>query len=266
MGLAATLTKARALFVHAFAIMTEYRAEIVIWMISGSLPLIMMAIWMGLADEGPVGGYSAADFASYFLMVFFVRQMTTVWVVWDLDREIRLGELSPKLLRPLDPFWQHATYNLAEKMLRLPILAGPLLLGFWLTGARLEVPLASALSFVLALAGAWLIRFNQQYGFGLLAFWTDQAVALENVWFALYFTFAGGLAPLALYPEAIRRVLPYTPFPYTIDFPVQVALGRVEGAALWGGLAAQAAWVLAFVALRTVLWRYGLRRYGAVGA
>jgi hypothetical protein len=28
-------------------------------MISGSLPLVMMAMWIGLAADGPVGGYGA---------------------------------------------------------------------------------------------------------------------------------------------------------------------------------------------------------------
>jgi ABC-2 type transport system permease protein len=254
------------LFVNAFAQMTEYRAEIVIWMIGGSLPLIMMLIWMGLAEAGPVGGYGPADFAAYFLLVFFVRQMTAVWVVWDLDREIRLGELSPKLLRPLDPYWGHVAANLAEKVLRFPLTLLPVVFGLWLAGARLELDLGTLMAFFLALAGAWLIRFNQQYSFGLVAFWKDQAVALEQVWFALYFAFAGTLAPLDLFPEGLQRFLVWTPFPYMLDFPARILLGSVTGAALWQGLAAQGAWALLFVLLRLVLWRKGLERYGAVGA
>lgn len=260
------LRKLRALFARSFALMTEYRAEIIIWMLSGSLPLIMMFIWIGLAEDGPVGGYGAADFAAYFLTVFFVRQMTVVWVMWELDRQIRLGELSPKLLRPLDPFWEHAVENLAEKALRVPILLPPLALGFWLTGARLAPSPGAVAAFALALALAWTIRFNQQYGFALLAFWFDSVVGLEQVWFALYFGLSGALAPLSLYPEAIQRVLVYTPFPYLVDFPVQVLLGKVAGAELARGLALQAVWAAAFIALRLLLWRRGLERYGAVGA
>lgn len=257
---------AKALFVRSFALMTEYRAEIVIWMISGSLPIIMMFIWIGLAEAGPVGGFSAGDFAAYFLTVFFVRQMTVVWVIWELDRQIRLGELSPKLLRPLDPFWEHLMDNLAEKVVRIPLLIPPLALGFWLTGARLELALSSVLAFMLALSAAWVIRFCQQYSFGLLTFWFDQVLGLEQVWFALYFGLSGMLAPLSLYPEAVQRVVAYTPFPYLIDFPVRVLLGQVSGAELYQGLMVQAIWVAVFVSLRWLLWRQGLKRYGAVGA
>lgn len=261
-----TLKQTGALFGRAFALSTEYRAEMLIWIVSGSLPLIMMLIWIGLAEDGPVGGYTATDFAAYFLTVFLVRQITVVWVLWDLDREIRLGELSPKLLRPLDPYWEHVVGNLAEKTLRIPIVLVPVALGLWLTGGRLDLSLLNISVFILTVAGAWTIRFNQQYSFGLLTFWFDQVLGLEQTYFALYIGLSGALVPLDLFPDAVRAVVAYTPFPYMIDFPAQVLLGKVAGADLWRGLAAQGAWVLAFAGLRLLLWRRGLKRYGAVGA
>lgn len=257
---------ARALFAHAFATMTEYRAEITIWVVSGSLPLVMMALWIGMAADGPVGGYGAADFAAYFLLVFFVRQMTGAWVVWELDRAIRLGELSPRLLRPLDPMWQDVADHAAEKLVRLPIIGLPVLAGLWWAEARLALEPAALLGFVALVFGAAALRFFQQYAFSLLAFWTDQAVGLERVFFSLMLVFSGSLAPLDLYPEAVRAVIPYTPFPYLVDVPVQVLLGRIEGAALVQALVVQAVWVALFVLLRWGLWRAGLRRYAAVGA
>lgn len=261
-----TLKLTKALFSRAFALSTEYRAEMLIWIVSGSLPLIMMLIWIGLAKDGPVGGYTATDFAAYFLTVFLVRQITVVWVLWDLDREIRLGELSPKLLRPLDPYWEHVVGNLAEKTLRIPIVLLPVALGLWLTGGRLDLSLLNIAVFIVTVAGAWTIRFNQQYSFGLLTFWFDQVLGLEQTYFALYIGLSGALVPLDLFPDAVRLVIAYTPFPYMIDFPAQVLLGKVAGADLWRGLAAQGAWVLAFAGLRLLLWHRGLKRYGAVGA
>jgi ABC-2 type transport system permease protein len=263
---ARVLRKARALFVHAFAHHTEYRAEIAIWMLSGSLPLVMMAMWIGLAADGPVGGYAAADFAAYFLVVFLVRQLTAVWVVWELDREIRLGELSPKLLRPLDPLWGYVADNLAEKVVRLPLVLVPVAAGLWWAGARLPLSLESVGGFLLLVVGAWIIRFFQEYATGLLTFWTDQTAGLERVWTSVSLVLSGALAPLDLFPEAVRSVLMYTPFPYLADAPVRALLGRLSGTELAVAVAVQAAWAVAFVIGARLLWRFGLRRYGAVGA
>ena len=258
--------KGRALFTHAFANMSEYRAEIIIWMISGSLPLVMMAMWIGLAADGPIGGYGAADFAAYFLVVFLVRQLTVVWVIWELDHEIRLGGLSPKLLRPIDPLWGHVIDNLAEKAVRLPLILVPVAAGLWWAGAQLPLTPASLGGFVLLAMGAWVIKFFQQYATGLLTFWTDQTVGLERVWFSVSMVLSGALAPLDLFPEQVRAVLPFTPFPYLVDAPVQALLGRLAGPDLLQAFAVQAAWGAAFVLGSRWLWRHGLKRYGAVGA
>ena len=65
---------------------------------------------------------------------------------------------------------------------------------------------------------------------------------MEQTYFALYIGLSGALVPLDLFPDAVRAVVAYTPFPYMIDFPAQVLLGKVAGADLWHGLAAQGAW------------------------
>ena len=96
--IARRLRLARTVLGTAAAEMAEYRVAILVWILTGTVPLIMMMIWMGLAEDGPMGGYSATDFAAYFLIVFLVRQMTAAWVYEELDREIRLGEMSPRLL------------------------------------------------------------------------------------------------------------------------------------------------------------------------
>ncbi|MFD1730263.1 hypothetical protein ACFSC4_02745 [Deinococcus malanensis] len=131
--------KVRVLFATRFAEMAEYRAEVVIWMLSGTLSIVMMLVWMAQAQsrpDGTVNGYAPAEFATYFISTWFVSQLLVVWVAWELDLEIRQGLLSPKLLRPMDPMWHHYASHVAERFIRiLPMLT---LLGLmtWLSGAQ----------------------------------------------------------------------------------------------------------------------------------
>ena len=86
--------KARVLFATRFAEMAEYRAEVVIWMLSGTLSLVMMLVWMAQAAAAPGGqirGYSAPEFATYFLSTWLVSQLLVVWVSHELDFQIRQG-------------------------------------------------------------------------------------------------------------------------------------------------------------------------------
>ncbi|HWA50177.1 MAG TPA: ABC-2 family transporter protein, partial [Dongiaceae bacterium] len=68
------------------------------------------------------------------------------------------------------------------------------------------------------------------------------------------------------FPAAVRSVLYWTPFPYVLDFPVRVMIGRVQGVELLQGLGMQALWIGLLVAIFSVVWRAGLRRYSGAGA
>ena len=78
-----------------------YRAVFVVALLNAAFPLVMMAIWIGMAQTGPVAGYTAVDFASYYLSAVLVRRITSVGIVSDVERLVRTGELSVYLIRPL---------------------------------------------------------------------------------------------------------------------------------------------------------------------
>ncbi len=264
--LARRLRLARVLLSVTLAAFIEYRAEVLIWMIAGTLPLMMMFIWMGLAANGPVGGYAAEDFAAYFLLVFILRQFTVCWVVQPLSREIRLGEMSARLMRPLDPYWSFVADHMIALLMRMPIVPPVVLLGLILTGAFVKLSLAAVPLFLLAMAGAWLIRFNMHYSLGLVAFWTDQATAFESLLFTVYMVFGGALFPIDLLPPPAQAIIALTPFPYMIGFPVDAMLGKLSGIELLRGFGMQLVWTLVFIGTRQLAWRHGLKRYSAVGA
>ena len=76
-----------------YAHMLEYRAEIFFWVLSGSLPIILMGVWIQ-ASQGGDFALNSVEFARYFFCVFQVRQFTNVWVIWDFEKEVIEGQLS----------------------------------------------------------------------------------------------------------------------------------------------------------------------------
>lgn len=111
--------QAQAFLSVYYAYMLEYRAELFLWALSGTLPLILMGVWTKASQSGQFG-LQPVDFARYFLTVFLVRQNTAVWVIWEFEKEVIEGRLSPRLLQPIDPVWHHVAGHLAERLARLP--------------------------------------------------------------------------------------------------------------------------------------------------
>jgi len=70
------LKKAAILLETHYAHMVEYRAEIFLWALSGSLPIILMGVWIEAAQNANFG-LNAAEFARYFFSVFLIRQLNT---------------------------------------------------------------------------------------------------------------------------------------------------------------------------------------------
>jgi ABC-2 type transport system permease protein len=264
-----TFNKARVLLEVWFAHMSAYRAEIIIWILTGSVPLIMLAVWIGKAQAagGAVGDFTPARFAAYFLAAWVSQQLIVAWVSWELDFQIRQGALSPKLLRPIDVFWEHWFGHVAERLVRMPFMIAVVLAGLLLVpGTQLTPDVAHVAAYAVCITLGWLVRFLIAYCIGLLSFWLDQATALDELYFVVAAFLTGAFAPLDLYPPAIRAAIEWTPFPYTIYYPVQVLNGSVSWAEIGRIALVQSAWVLALAGLRLALWRRGLRRYGAVGA
>ena len=156
-----------------------------------SLPIIMMGIWIQAAESGKFA-FKSVDFARYFFAVFLTRQITIVWVIYEFEKEVLEGKLSPKLLQPLDPVWHHVANHLGERLARMPFVLILSIFFFVLYPQAFWLPsIANLLLFILAAIMAFALRFIIQYTFAMFAFWTERAAALESLWL-LYFVFLSG--------------------------------------------------------------------------
>lgn len=247
-----------------YAYMVEYRAELILWVLSGSLPLILMGVWIQAAQGGQFG-LSPVEFARYFLAVFLIRQFTVVWVVWEFEREVVEGKLSPRLLQPVDPVWHHVAAHLAERAARLPFSLFLVGLFFLLYPQSFWIPhWFNLLLFIPAVAIAFVLRFLTQYTFAIFAFWTERASAIEQFWFLFYLFLSGMIGPLELFPEGVRNFLAWTPFPYMIYFPASLIVGLPVN--VGQSFAAIIGWCVIFFIINRWLWKKGLKKYSGMGA
>jgi ABC-2 type transport system permease protein len=253
-----------------FAEVVAYRAELLVWVLSTNMPLIMLALWLAVVRDGAVdaGGQSFGreDFIAYYLAMLVVRLLTGCWVVWALNMEIRQGTLALRLLRPIHPLVAYAVENISAIPMRgLVSIPVALVLLFTAGADHVTHDWRMLALFPVVLAGAWLITFLSMSIVGTLAFYIDSAVAVFEVWLGAFTALSGYVVPLAMYPEWVRRIANGLPFRYILGFPVELATGRLSMAQTLEGLAIQWAYVAGLFAITTVVWRAGVKRYAAFG-
>jgi ABC-2 type transport system permease protein len=258
----------RALLRAAWATTLEYRAQALLWILSGVFPLVMMAVWLAVVDEaGPISGWGRAEFTAYYVGAALVQELSFVFVVWDWDRDIREGLLSVKLLKPLDPFHHLLSEQLGWKLFFLAIIVPPVALFIWLSpDIGYPLTLGRAVAFVLSILAAFALSMAMGSTFGVLSFWSTQTKNLYSLWVGAGYFLAGWIAPLALFPEGIRRLASWLPFRSTLGFPMEILMGQLTGPEIAFGFAVAILWIAVFAVLYRALYRRGLRRYEAVGA
>jgi ABC-2 type transport system permease protein len=256
-------------FKTTLAMMFQYRASLLIWMIGHVLePLVYLILWSVVATTGggSVGDYAKRDFAAYFIVLMLVNHVTYTWIMYEFEYRIRHGSLSFALLKPVHPIHSDIADNVSSKMITLPfMLAIAAVLALIFHPALSPEAWATGL-FVPALLLAFLVRFLLEWTLAQAAFWTTRVDAINQTYFVLLLFLSGQIMPLTLLPGPVRVLAEILPFRAMIGFPVELLLGRLTMAEALTGLGIQAAWVVVGLVLLRVVWRAGVRIYSAVGA
>ncbi|MCW2955139.1 MAG: hypothetical protein JWO69_8 [Thermoleophilia bacterium] len=248
----------------------QYRANLLLW---GGVRLlqavISIAVWRSVASAngGSTEGFTGAQFAGYFLVVLLVLELTHTWVRGRLPTQIRTGELSPLLLRPMHPllesFGRMGAFN---ALLTIGLLPSVVILWF-VFDAEVDVSVPTLLvGMFVVLPLATVVRFLVDAIVGIAAFWLTRTDALQSLYAYTSLVLAGQFAPLALLPGPMQQVAKALPFYWTLGFPVELVTGRASWSEALVGVAVLAGWGVVLFGLVAITWRRGVRAYGAVGA
>ena len=246
----------------------QYRASGMIWMIGGVLePTIYLIVWSTVAEAngGSVGGFTAREFAAYYIILMLMNHLTFSWLMQVFQFRIQYGELSYDLLRPVHPIHKDITDNVAYKIVQMTIMIPALIVLILLFDPLFELDAASLLITIPVVILAFAVRFVLEWSLALVAFWTTRVTAINNTYFAISMFLSGRIAPIALLPVWLQPVAETLPFYYAIAFPAEVLLGRLDGAEIMSGIIHLLIWLGLALLLLKFSWRRGVREFAAVG-
>ncbi len=100
---------------------------------------------------------------------------------------------------------------------------------------------------------------------GMLSFFIESSSSVFEVWLACFMLLSGYLVPLDLFPGWVRALTDVLPFRYMLGFPVEVLIGTASRDEVLRGLAIEWSYCAGCFVLALVVWRAGVRRFGAFG-
>lgn len=220
---------------------------------------ILLAV---LAFQPVVGGYDRADVLTFTWLTQALMMPVFLVAVWpDVAARIRSGDIATDLSRPIDPMRYWLGFDLGRAAYQMifrgvpPFLVGALVFDLRLPSTPL-VWLAFSLSAVLAVVASFGFRF----AYNVATFWLGDVRGIGLLALVVANVFSGFLVPLSFFPDWLEPVARVLPFAAMIQTPVDIFLGAVQGTAILGALAGQAAWALVLLALGRGLLALGTRR------
>lgn len=257
-------------FVAVFAIYLKecfaYPATVFLWvLIESTNALVLPAVWGAAASSGSIGGFSAAEMVGYYLITAALSQFIVCHLMWDIAWDIREGWFTSFLMRPMSFFWMSTARNLSWRVIKivffLPILG--LMIVFYPEVDLSQAHLGPA--FWASVLLAHTLSFAMAYCLAMVPFWTTEFYSILRLYYFPELFLSGRLVPLQMLPEWVRTFAEWTPFPYTIAFPAEIALGMRTESQVAQGLGIQAAYVAGFLFLGRVIFRRGTKLYTGVG-
>lgn len=208
-----------------------------------------------------VAGMTLSDMVTYVAVGWAIRSFYFNEIDRDLGTQVQEGRLAMNLIRPVDFQLVMIADAAGQSAFRavlftIPISfvlalifplkppASPTAAGLFLVSAVLSFFLVAALNFLV----------------GLVAIRSKSILGILRAKYLVFELLSGLLIPTTLFPEPLRTILLWSPFPHINFTPVILYLGKTTGLEAARLLALQAGWTIALLALGQWAWRRSQRR------
>ncbi len=248
---------------------STYRLALVAGMTTNSVFGFIRAsvLLAALASAGTaIGGYDAPTTVAFVWWGQALLGTVNLWGFAEVKDRVRTGDIAVDFLRPTDPQFAYLAMDLGRAGINFlargipAFLLGALLFDMaWPPSAASWV--AGGVSVVLAVT----VAFSGNFVINLLAFWLVEIRGITLLWMITGGLLCGLYLPVPWFPDWLRTVANWSPFPSMLQNPIDILADRVVGAGIATAVAQQVFWAVALLALGQVVLRAGRRRLEVQG-
>jgi ABC-2 type transport system permease protein len=259
---------AKTSFQDYFAYRGNLYFELVATFVTTSLSMTLWYALFRLSGEQEINGYSLSLMIAYLLGVAFVEGTLHIQNQGNTQMDdINQGTLNNYLLRPFNPYLYWFVDDLSRKALMFVLSGATVGVAALAFSPWIDVSIAplDVLVFVLSMCVAAVLHFLLFSLVVLATFWIGMAWGITFILRVAMGVATGALVPLSFFPDGIRAVMLTLPFQFFGYVPIQILLGQFTmQQALWS-FGQMALWIVGLMLLCRVVYRRGLKVYGAYG-
>ena len=245
-----------------------YRFRLVLQILSGYITIIASYfLWRAIfnsSGSGLMNGFTFSEMSAYILLIFAVSEMTDSPVCWFIGEEVRDGSIAMNLIKPINYSTRLFFCAMGGNLFNTFAIAGPLFLivGIFFHGVT-SVP--QVIFFIISVFLSFCINYFFDMCFSMISFYTTYVWGLQMLKYSLLRFLSGAIIPFAFFPANLSRTFELLPFAGLGYTPVMIYLGKYQGNELALFLGLQMFWVLFFLGISMLLWRWAIKRLTILG-
>lgn len=256
-------------FKASYQIAFSYRASIIVRLIRDVvMTLFFVLLWATVfQNQQTVGSFTFKSIVTYYILVRILEQIYAFEPASLLTRDIKHGDLSNFLLKPLGYLRYLAFYTFGRRVARtfLTLIFIIALFMFAPTLIAYTDSPINGIAFILSATLSWILLFEISIGVGELSFWFSETGNIRRAIESFTGILGGLWVPLELFPKNIYSILNLLPFKYLYSFPVSIYQGKISGYELLFPLIVQLIWVLVLTLVIGYVWKKGVINYESYG-
>ena len=248
--------------VGLFAILSGLLVEYLIW------SMVYASESTGNTISGLTSEWSFNRLIAYIFLSMIIGQLKSSWVTsHEMIMQIRQGFMNQYIVKPLSFFNYHLMNFIGTNILyyvpySLLIFFSPYIFDNIVFVKTIQIPF-----FLLALVMSIYLSYSIYFFMVCFAFWFGEVRALLAAYNISMFVLAGQIIPLDFFPQSYNVIINYTPIPYLIKFPVDIAMAQDFNINIWIKLfLIGLIWCFVMRFISSMLYNLGIRRYEAYGS
>jgi len=206
--------------------MLQWRASIFITFLGNLIYLVVIYnLWRAIYASSPedtVNGMTFTDTMVYLVLAMTIFNLLNLWIVWEMSRQIRSGEMILNLIRPIE----YRTYTLFSAlganvmnffMIFLPTFIVVSVITNW------AIPIGfNLLLFMVALLFGLLINYFIDFAVGTICIYTESTWGINMAKDVIVLLMSGAVIPIAFFPTGLRQAAEYLPFQAIYNIPLRI--------------------------------------------
>lgn len=245
----------------AFAREATYRMEVLTEV--GSLVLrvyLLRSLWTALYAQNAMPLnlplHSMITYATVALLMSLILEVDGTRLIRE---KIRQGTIATDLMKPISVPFYFFSDGMGQTLLHAVLVIPSLL--FALLLVRIDVPPPATLAvFAASFLLGYCVNFFINFLMNSIAFWTLETFAIQLIVRWISDLLSGQIIPLTFFPGILGRIVAALPFAAVYSTPLLIYVGVIPPSQFASALAVQAAWLIAFAALSTLVWRAASNR------